>query len=174
MSRPFWLIQTGKYRSEKKTNASDTNPFKPIDENIQLHYMGSAEFEYGSVPRCFQRIVNNSLDYEVVVTDIINTNNVPLILFCNKNNRDDLIKYIKEYINEPYRLKEACGLEHHVKNPPEYCFDHYKWSREYHQFWLDIDHDWFATFGGTDRVKIFEETLRRCQEKRRLMDDEEI
>lgn len=174
MKKVFWLIQTGHYNPTEKDSYdyfidNSGSILTRKDAYIRLNYMGSAEYEWGAVPKCIQRIRENSNNYEVVVTDILNTNGVPLILCCHKENTEELIQYIKEYIEQPYRLKEPCGLEHHCKNPPyddETTKNHYTFVRTNNQFWLDIEHDWFATFGAADRIQIFESVLNLFQKQR--------
>ena len=176
MKKIFWLIQTGHYnpiaKDEYNYFIDDSGAiFGRKDAYIRMNYMGSAEYEWGAVPNCIQRIRENSNNYEVVVTDILNTNGVPLILCCNKENTVDLIQYIKEYIEHPYNLKEPCGLEHHCTNPKyndDVSRNHYAFVRKENQFWLDIEHDWFATFGAADRLHVFETVLSLFQKQRTL------
>ena len=173
MKKIFWLIQTGHYNTVEKDGCDhfiyDGPLFGRDNACIDLNYMGSAEYENGAISNCIRHIREKSNNYEVVVTDIINTNGVPLILCCYKDNTKELIQYIKEYIEQPYSLKEPCGLEYHCKYPPyddKMSRNYFAFIRKQNQFWLDLDYGWFATFGAEDRLHFFETVLNRFQEQR--------
>ena len=173
MKKVFWLIQTGVYNTIEKDGCDhfiyDGPLFGRDNACINLNYMGAAEYEGRAISDCLKHIREHSDNYEVVVTDILNTNGVPLILCCYKDNTKELIRYIKEYIEEPYLLKAPCGLEHHCKHPhydSEITRDHYIFMRTHNQFWIDLEFGWFATFGAADRVHFFENVLSRFQKQR--------
>ena len=78
ISYKLYLIQRGTFLDPSKRESE--RPFKGV---IDFDYMGSAEFEFGSVNRSFGRIVRAYREdrLKLIVTDLVNLNGVPLNIF---------------------------------------------------------------------------------------------
>lgn len=142
----FWLIQRGSFR--------DLNNLQFLggsnDHLINPDYMGSAEFEFGAIPKAFRRLMGHLEEYNLYVLDITNINGVPFCLFCKKDRYDDILAELKSYISNRYQLKEYSGIHAHLSNSADDA-----WLRRTN-FWWCIDHpsdigDWMLFLGCKDR-----------------------
>lgn len=154
----FYLVQRGNWNTTiNKENAKDTN-FTGMDGLIRLDYMGSAEFEWGAIPKAYRRILAEIDQYSVVVTPFKNINGVPLCLYCRIDRAKETIQAIQSYINKPWHLKEWIHLNDHMARA-----DHNS-IRE--NFWWAIENgiDWIAFFGVQDRIDIFNAVIKNSYE----------
>ena len=158
MSNQFYLIQRGKIQGNPETAKGFFDGSK--SKLVYLDYMGSAEFEFGAIPAAYSRIMSQFEDYELSILDFTTVRGVPVCLFCRKDRRDDIVSAIKEYISNPYQLKECSNLPQHFKKPRER--DRYALGTN---FWWCIDHswspdvasvgDWILFIGAADRQQAF-------------------
>lgn len=149
----FYLIQRGKIN---KGNAF--NGVTGREGFANLDYMGSAEFEWGAIPKAYRRIMGQFEQYSLSETGLKTSNGVPLQIFCRADMCDEIVAEIKAYIQEPYRLKEYSALAEHFKSN---LLDNSKWARDNTNFWWDIRNDWIAFIGASDRARIFRETIEK-------------
>ena len=120
---------------------------------VDLDYMGSFEFEMGTVPASYRRIMHNYDDYEYYNTNIFTPENDELILFCKSDISEEVIKSLNEFVNEPYHLKEYSELEK-IKTAKK--GDQSIFGRRTDFWWcLDYDADWMA-FMKSKMNKFFE------------------
>src|SRR4051812_8168151 len=80
---------------------------KGLDGIIELDYMGSAEFEFGDVPRSLKRIREGLASYEAKDFDPIPQNS--LTVFCKQEQRADIENFLRkccEGQEHKFRLKE--------------------------------------------------------------------
>lgn len=158
MSNRFWLIQRGSFNNLQTATqflgGSATHLINP-------DYMGSAEFEFGAIPKAYRRILSQYDKYSMHVTDLRSIRGVPLCLYCKEANYQRIIEAIKEYLDHRYKLKEWTNMEVHFKEEEQ------KYSASKHKlktnFWWCIDvsrgdndvGDWIAFLGAADRIKAF-------------------
>lgn len=116
-----WLVQ----RLLKPINSIHDNPFSfggglkngGLSENamkllrpiFSFDYMGSAEFEFGAIPKSFQHIAKNIKDYG---TWEINLNSTPLYIIGNKATMRETTERIQELAENKIHCKEYTGLDH--------------------------------------------------------------
>ena len=83
------------------------NLLRPI---FSFDYMGSAEFEWGAVPKALSKMVENRSNLMSVALDLGSGNHIYLI--CNKADVDEIGFRIREWAKkEPYgHTKEAVNL----------------------------------------------------------------
>ena len=127
----FFLIQRGQFRFEKEESLAKGA--------VYYDYMGSAEFEFGALPRSYRKIMENYKDYVYVNTGIYTLDRDELILFVNKKISDDVLESIKSFIENPYRLKEFSELEKIPKSSKEN-----EYMRTDMWWCIDNDNDWMA------------------------------
>jgi hypothetical protein len=106
--------------------------------------MGSAEFEWGAIPKAFRRIMYHFDEYSLIATGIFSPEGEELMLFCKKEYSDMILEMVKEFISNPYSLKEYSELE---KIPVAKKGDA-SWRGRTTDFWWNIDireyGDWMA------------------------------
>ena len=130
----FYLIQKGQFRHNGETLTGRTGV-------VSLNYMGSAEFEFGAIPRSFRRIMYNFNNYIYIPTGICTRENNELILFSNRESSSEILEELTEFIYNPYHLKEYSELE---KIPGSSIKDtgfkklrsDFWWCIEYNQDWM--------------------------------------
>ena len=103
----FWLIQTGRV-----TTSPRNNPFGPenIINNVDLDYMGAAEFEWGALPKALARMMHSFEEYTSVHTGIFTPDGDEIILFSKSTAAECISCMLQEYLSEPYDLKGCCPL----------------------------------------------------------------
>ncbi len=104
MKLRFDLIQRGKFRK-------DGTGLTGRDGVVDLDYMGSAEFEFGAIPRSFRRIMYDFDKYIYTPTGIYTKENNELVLFSNQELTNEILEELIKFINNPYHLKEYSELE---------------------------------------------------------------
>jgi hypothetical protein len=139
-----------------KNGGIPTEGMKILREVFRFDYMGSAEFEFGAVPKALAKIVDERKKYVFGILDIIvfPERAVPNIrkvsYLCHKDHEAEVITRIKQLATDEYkhfRLKERCNLKPSLE------------GREYDKEicgWLELDNA-FMFF--TDRV-MFEKTAK--------------
>ena len=144
----FYLIQRGKFNG-------DGEQLTGKDGVIDLDYMGSSEFEFGSIPRSYRRILFNFEDFNYYNTNIKTLEGDELILFCNKDYASNTIVSLNEFILTPYQLKEYSELE---KIPNSSIKDKgYKKLRTNFWWCIDYNRDWMAFLNS--KGKLFEKGI---------------
>lgn len=148
--------------------------FKPTIELlnclIPLDYMGSAEFEFGTVPECLQRMSRNrkkAVPFEHIIAgrpycfhpegkDFGDVQTVTLKGWCQKGDEDTVYEFLTAEahgdVRNKYHLKERSAVQ-------EGAFGLVEWDRSKDKKpnfrlkkgrvcgWLDVENDWFC---GTD------------------------
>lgn len=156
----FWLIQRGKWNRYDKTQ-SEFSGLTGNEGLIDLDYMGSTEFEIGTIPKAYRRIMAEFEQYELVKTDICNSNSVPLQLFCRKDRTNEIISELVNYIAKPYHLREFSELEKHMKPLERFEGKIIPYMTARTNFWweVEMDIDCMFFFGVQDRTEIFKSII---------------
>lgn len=105
---------------------------KPI---FSFDYMGSAEFEFGAVPKSLEYIAKKHDDYKAFTYDGVEKP-IYVICFDDEELSDDICTHIKKYAKEPHghRTKEMVGLYGAINDK-----GHIRRTKG----WLDIDNHFF-------------------------------
>ena len=135
MQMNFYLIQRGKFNE-------DGNELTGRDGVVNLDYMGSAEFEFGAIPRSYKRIMYDFDKYVYTSTGIYTKENNELILFSNKKMSNEILKGLTSFINDPYHLKEYSELE----KIPNSSINDTGFEKLSTDFWwcIEFNKDWMA------------------------------
>lgn len=126
----FDLIQRGQFKK-------DGHMLMGKDGVVDLDYMGSAEFEWGAIPRSYRKIMHDYTNYNYFNTGIFTPENDELIVFCNKDISNEIIDGLHFFVNNPYKLKEYSELDN-IKTSKK---DDESWNRRRTDFWWCIDFD---------------------------------
>lgn len=139
----MWLVQRG-----KRVN-SEYKGLTGKDGLVNLDYMGSAEFEWGAIPRAYRRIMSQYSEYVFHKTDLINVNGCSLWIYAHKDNVAEVEECIKTYLKQHYTTKEWTNLEEHFNKNLDFTFEYNKYCLQTN-FWWDINNDWIAFVGAED------------------------
>lgn len=176
MRTKFWLIQRGSFttnllKSDKLLGSSINGAL------VQGDYMGSAEFEFGAIPKAYRRIMGQFEKYSLHVTDLKTNRGIPFCLYCRDDRYNEILEAIRIYLKEGYQLQEWSNMDAHFKLPTD------EWSKECGKynlrtnFWWCIDKadiddskkdnfcyngigDWIAFTGATDRQNAFKRVIQ--------------
>lgn len=80
---------------------------KLLNRIFSFDYMGSAEFEYGAIPECFDSIAKNVKQYSVHEFLIKKT---PVYVICKDEEKELVDKRIKELAKDKIRCKAGHGF----------------------------------------------------------------
>ena len=103
-----YLIQRAKFKNPIEANEIG------IDRIIQLDYMGSAEFEFGALPKSLKRIRANADNY-THFRYAFSTGKV-VTVFCKKEDRKKMGEILENLVAKKIRLKEFCDLDNYVND----------------------------------------------------------
>ena len=169
MNNKFYLVQRGIINKDLSKVKSFLNG-RP-DALVDPEYMGSAEFEWGAIPRAYFRMQHELDKYSLHITDLKTLTGVPFVIFCRDEFYEEVLESIKQYIENPWRTKEWTNLEDQFKKPTS------TWDKPFTihtNFWWCIDKndpadhtgtydshvgDWIAFTGATDRQHKFMEII---------------
>ena len=166
----FYLIQTADWAFNiNEPNFKPTNLFFDKERTSRIftfNYMGSAEFEFGAVPKALLAIAKEKDEYQLVKTDLHNHCDTPFYLYCKKDKLNETLDALKSYLENPYHLKEYSGLTDAFRTKEQInkfrdadgslapCF-----QLGSQHFWFDIQNLWMGFFGATREVNWFNELI---------------
>lgn len=121
-----WLIQRAKFDNNKGGTG--------IDALLRFDYMGSAEFEFGALPKSLKRIRASIADYTQFQYSFKNYPAKVVTVCCKKEHADSVGEILEQLSDNSLRLKESVCLHYYVKSEPE---------EKYTDFWWDLTNDMF-------------------------------
>lgn len=122
-----YLVQRGKF--------SERDWKKGVDAKIDFDYMGSAEFEFGALPKSLKNIRENLDNYSLTDQSILAYGKkTKYRLFAPENKVVDIVKSIELIALDKVRLKEQAYFDAMCGNKSFYNF--YKPNID---FWWDIE-----------------------------------
>jgi len=147
-----YLIQEGKFSKMEKSEINGINSL------INFNYMGSAEFEFGALPKSLKRMMWKNSEYGFFkIKNLKNTKtNQCARVFCRVDLKDETIKEIERISQNKYGYKETCHFADRFKNVKSYGEDI--------NFWWDIDND-FMFFFGEDSEKMIKTAFIKMKER---------
>jgi len=112
-----------------------------LSEAVDLDYMGSAEFEFGALPRSLRRIQQKADSWTKTLIPDIEFTGFKLRLFSAL--KPEELKLYSEYLKSIY-YKDSIRLKENAKfiDPSK---NHFKFSSD-PNFWWDIENDIMWTF----------------------------
>lgn len=123
LSTPY-LIQRAKFKD---------NPNRVgIDGILEFDYMGSAEFEWGALPKSLKRIREIGGEYEVAELTLSNGKIVQA--FRLSAVAEEINEFILGLANNKYHLKEFSDFDTWISDNP-------RWQNQT-DFWWDIENDY--------------------------------
>lgn len=141
------LVQSGHFR--KDIDSIDNDKITGIDDIIDFDYMGSAEFEFGSLPRSLRRMTINKDYYSVFTFDEYkDKNGNSLKVYAPRLYFDNVKGIVDRLVVSGDGLQEYCSLHRNFMENDDNS-TYYKYTSN---FWWDIDNDFFIIFENTDKV----------------------
>jgi hypothetical protein len=163
--KKFYLVARGKINPKFVKTPDNCQSLISSTGLIDTDYMGSAEFEFGAIPKFYRRIMQrieaDNSSYAVIdLQDAIGLktyNDQPFWAYVYMPTVIDFLEAIKSYTDDllsrdkvrEWHLKEWTGIEYHLRNDGDYTK-----SMARHNVWYSIDDitktrtgDWFLTFG---------------------------
>jgi len=122
-----YLIQRAKWRNQV---AEDR---KGIDRIISFDYMGSSEFEWGSLPKSLSRIRENLDNYEVTITEMYS-------IFSNKYQITHILDAVTKLKLGLIKTKEFTSIKEGIY--PDSTLSRYDVDFGF-RIWWDIENDFF-------------------------------
>jgi hypothetical protein len=133
-----------------------------VHELLDFEYMGSSEFEFGAIPKCFRELEKDFEDlriFEVDLTKAIHGNMIEgtaphckVFLLCTQEKFDEYVPYLALIAQNKHRLKEPSNFDRYFIEPSS-------WSSGFKaDFWLDIDNGVAWTFRAYD-LECFKKAL---------------
>ncbi len=125
MKKPY-LIQRARFCTDP------TERDKGLDRLLNFDYMGSAEFEWGALPKALERMRSSLGSYRMYDYAFKNSPDKLVTVYCRSGQEDIINGYIEELSENKIRLKERCDLSYYIKGD-----NHYRNN----DFWWDIEND---------------------------------
>lgn len=140
-----WLIQ--------RMNLKETTvPSPSIDELLSFDYMGSAEFEFGALPKSLKQMTSVVDDIEVFGMKQYKAFDGKMIcLICTKEQFEIYKEFIPGLIDDKYRLKEWTKLRDRIQGE---MFGSPLREDQLKMAWWDIDFNVMFCMGKEEARKI--------------------
>jgi len=137
-----WLIQRGSFKDVPEIIAG-------IDSIISWDYMGSSEFEWGTLPSCLKGLISAWSKYRVYQHPTLrDMDDNPCYFFCQQSDKQAVIEVLVKLSNHEYRLKEYSDFDNYIKGS--------KSSREINFWWaLETESLCGETLGHTQWMACF-------------------
>lgn len=132
----------------QRASFTKRNYKKGIDSILMFDYMGSAEFEFGALPKSLKRI-RESIDNYIYLTLKIKDKSIRI--FCKSDYENLIEEYLINLSINKFRLKEFSGFNSYINQE-----GHFK--DDYH-FWWDIDYDIMFWIDDSDFEKEFRNNI---------------
>ena len=141
MIHNMYLVQRVERRHELRNKVNPS-----IDDRYQMDYMGSAEYEFGSLPKSLKRICKELDKFVIHTSEIKDHKGNSLKFFIEESKIADYMQEISSYLNGKRRLKEYIHLKE-IMGGVDWSgkpLDQSKHLME--DIWWDIDNDVWFTF----------------------------
>lgn len=154
------LVQSGHFKKDIDVlNKKDING---LDDIVSLDYMGSAEFEWGALPRSLRRMTINKDFYKVFVfNQYRDENGNPLKVYAPQVFYKNVQNIVNRLAEHGYGLQEYCSLSDHIQKDKKEDDDTRFRYIDKSDFWWDIENDFFMFFEHTDKVLMAMDSLRK-------------
>lgn len=128
--------------------------YRALNQIFTFDYMGSAEFEFGAVPKAIDAIAKGFGEGNGV-TGEIKINGVPVYYLTHKNVEKETIRCIEDLAKDPYitkiRLKEWTNFGDAIaarngNKPDKYAMDYIGWIELDNNFIFFVDKEAFEKF----------------------------
>lgn len=149
----LWLIQRGLFRKEIPEEITG------VDSIINWAYMGSAEFEFGELPKSLKRIIIAGYgQYEFVeIKNIKDKEGNTARVYCKSSEIEDAKFAVKHLSKNDYGYKECANMASYIKNG-------YDGKYMTADFWWDIKNDFFVLFGD-EKQALLEKAITALETK---------
>lgn len=155
----FYLVQRMK---SKEVDNSEKSP--SFDQLWSMDYMGSAEFEFGALPKSLKRICRRLNEYQVyTLTEFKRPETDEAVrVFCRPKQLIEITEGIRALLESEYpkmRLKEHAAFytNFHGTETDYFCVD----------AWWEIDNDFFITIG-KQHMKNIQKALKNTKSKYKI------
>ena len=154
------LVQSGHFKKDiDELNKKDINGLGDI---VSLDYMGSAEFEWGALPRSLRRMTINKDFYKVFVfNQYKDEKGNPLKVYAPQVFYKNVQNIVNRLAEHGYGLQEYCSLSDHIQKDKKEDDDTRFRYIDKSDFWWDIENDFFMFFENTDKVLMAMDALRK-------------
>lgn len=154
------LSQVFSFGGGLKNGGFTQKAFDEFNKIWNFEYMGSAEFEYGGVPKSLSKVIENKEDYRAYILEIgKEENKTPIYVIAYDDDQycEDVNSHINSYAEKPYghRTKESVGLHQVVKGEPS-IRDTCGWIDIQNHFLFFTDKDMFEAIRVGFEIKMSE------------------
>ena len=101
---------------------------------LDFSYMGSAEFEFGALPKSLARVRENKTQYIQTIAIIEEFPSKPVMVLCKETDKEEVLIVLNQLAKKELRLKEYCDLDNYLKGVQSFRTS---------DFWWDIENDFF-------------------------------
>jgi len=147
----FWLIQRAVTKTDKPSLIEGIGSFLSYD------YMGSAEFEWGALPKALKEIIAKFPNLAIHESGLKREDGTGLFVIAKAKDLPEIIAFLnansQQEFNDKYRLKERTDLVYAMTGDSRI------------NCWWDINNGWFAIFGKQQAENLLL-AIRKSKEKK--------
>ena len=131
----FYYVQRGKFNEDGNSLTGD-------DGVVNLDCMRIFEFENGTVPKSYKRIMHDFDNYVYTPTGIYTKENNELIVFSRQEQASAIKDSLISFINNPFPIKDYSELE----KIPNSSINDTGYNKLRTNFWwcIEMNKDWMA------------------------------
>lgn len=136
-----YLVQRCRFEKREKMSG--------IDAILSFDYMGSAEFEFGALPKSL-RAIREEID-RYVYFDVTIIDGKVVTVFCRSEMKDKMKDIIDGLASNNFRLKERCDLDVWMNDEKSFFISDCWWDIENHFFFWKKNDEFEKEF--QERIK---------------------
>jgi len=142
-------------------------------KKLEYDYMGSAEFEFGSIPKVYREMVKDAEQFVMKAAvsadgkSIVSANGFGLFYIGRKSEYEEVMKFLPDLLSGKTRLKERSELPDQYTDPEDFRGRKY-WREDRYSSntgVLDIDNGYFLVWRMKEALAVFEYFNRVLVEK---------
>lgn len=158
MKAPY-LVQRAKFKE---------NGIGSIDDVMRFDYMGSAEFEFGALPKSLKRMTSSAdkLSVYEFIHCVSGTTKKPLYVISVGEVHDDYLEHILLMSKGELRLKECSHFDDAIKGVNFHGEPITKNSWDHCDVWWDIENDIMFAFGDVEIKRVLDSLMATRDKKK--------
>lgn len=156
-----WLVQRMKFEDRGG---------KSFDGVLRLDYMGSAEYEFGAVPKSLKRITSRADMLEIIhVAGFHDYMNQKLYAISSLEKAEQYLQYFGQLVQETMPLKQRSEMKE-SSTGIDFMGKHIEDYRKSDAWW-DLDNDIMWCYGKSNAKKIKDAVIATRDKKKKAGDE---
>lgn len=143
-SNCWYYIQLAKFKKH-------TGPVTGVDCLLNYEYMGSAEFEFGTLNQSLKDMAERVNELDIHRVNLVSNKNRNVFVICSSTEKDDVLKHIMNIYKNDGRFKEPTYFKYSLENDD---YENVKRNYNTYELWWDIRRNFIFCLGKNNARNI--------------------